>query len=190
MDANLLQERENLFAVEAEFKTESHLLADIRRRAPETQLKLNQKNKELLELGEVFAVTLKQIARGDREETALTSIRVKMDGLKVEILNLEDLLDILKKTEVESTVKVGKLGQKVQGATHSFWFQIFEIEKVKIKIERENSLGRAYAALTLSGVQVNFDAFAKQHFGDKFNLDISAITQRLQQDYLGKEKKL
>jgi len=190
MEANLAERKVNLFTVTKEMKVESDLLEDIRKRGPSTQLKWNQKAKELSEFGEVFAVTLKQIARGEREEAELTTIRVKMDALKMEIQNLQDLIDILKKTEIESGVKVAKLGEKVRGASHALWFEISRLESEKIKESdaAATPILRSYAAYVLSGLGENFGYFLESRFNG-FKIDLVKIMDDLKSEYLPPSKK-
>ena len=183
MEANLIQKRDNVFAVTEEYEIESRLLEDMRRRVPATQLKWNQKAKELSELGEVFTATLKQVARGEKEEVELTAIRVKMDALKMEIQNLQDLSDILKRTEIESVVKVAKLGEKVRGASHSLWFSVSEYEAGKIKEIDASPIIKAWGAYLLSGAPGNFGFFLESRFNG-FQIDLTKITTNLQKEYL------
>jgi hypothetical protein len=184
MDANLLQEKENLFAVSAELEAESLILDATKKRGPSTQLRMNQKTKELSELDQVFAVTLRQIGRGEKEESELTSIRGQMDVLKVEIQNLQDLLDTLKRTEADSVAKVGKLADKVRGATHSFWFAISKHESEKINEPDAGPILRAYAAWTLSGLPENFGQFLLERFNNMELSDLRKIQDSLKKEYL------
>jgi len=180
---NLVELKDRYFEAQAAHASENSLLENIRKRGPATQLKFNQKNKDLSELDEIFKVTLKQIARGEKEEADLTSIRVEMDSLKLEIQNLQDLLDILKRTEIESSSKVTKLAEKVRGANHSFWFEVSKQESEKIRVDNSNPILRAYGAYVLSGLGENFGYFLESRF-NAFRIDLENIMNGLKSEYL------
>jgi hypothetical protein len=111
-----------------------------------------------------------------------------MDSLKVEIQNLQDLIDILKKVEIESGVRVTKLGEKVRGATHSLWYAVSEHEAAKIREANFLPVLRSWAAFVQSGAPVNLGHWLAGHFNN-FSLDLTQVTRDLQDEYLSSPSK-
>lgn len=186
MEKELLELRDRMWEAEREHEKKSIFYSDLELRAGESQLQANNIAAAVERAEQDRVKILEEVVNGTASEKDVLGKSEAIATLKMKLKDKTDLIDTLKKTLAESRPQLEKFGASAIGASHQFWYRVFEIEKAKLEAAKDNPLGRAYAAMLLSGVGVDFGTFVIQHFREKFNLDISETTKRLEKEFLEK----
>ena len=186
MEKGLLELRDRMWEAEAEHEKKSIFYSGLESRAGKAQLEANVILSNIGKVEQDRVRTLEGVVHGKATEADVLKKSQEIVALKMGLRDKEDLIATLKKTLADSRPQLEKLGASAMGASHSFWYRVFEIEKAKLEAEKDNPFCRAYAAMLLSGVGVDFGTFIIQHFQSKFTLDVSKVAEELQVEFLEK----
>ena len=186
MEEELKKLRDKMYEIQKAHDSKSVFYFDLETRAGKAQIEANVIVSNIGKVERDRVRILEEVVTNKATEKEVLAKSQEIAALQMGLRDKMDLIATLKKTSVEGRPHLEKLRASAMGASHSFWYRVFEIEKAKLEAEKDNPFCRAYAAMLLSGVGVDFGTFVIQHFQGKFNLDISETTKRLEREFLGK----
>lgn len=182
--------------VQAELDVVRMELKDTRRLVEEKTIFLNSFQNRLTDLGiriqnkrfirdqleEARPDILRKISLNELSESAVLENTKEADVLKKEISDLEELLKTTTRTQSEVGSEVQKLGQKMLGVEHKFWFIASQIELKKvIAIE---PIIRAWVCSNLSHVETTLGSFLTHRLKGVEGMDIEKVMRELKREYL------
>lgn len=184
MEKELKELRNKVEETQKTHDSKSVFCSDLETRAGKAQLEANviASNIEKVERDRVR--TLEDVVTNKATEKDVLAKSQELAALRMNLKDKEDLISTLKKTFNEGLPDLRRLSEAAMGASHQFWYRVFEMEKAKLEAAKDNPLARAYAAIQLSGVGIDFGTFIVQHFQSKFTLDVSKVIEKLQVEYL------